>query len=125
MGTAEAMFYTEWNPFFSYIIGTPSPPLELNVTVPSRGLGVRLTWKQGFAFQGEEVNFIISFVEISSRLQMEACTNLTSIMLSPATSTCQLYNFTVYSENRFSRSNSAVTQNVLLPAGQFTLHYFL
>lgn len=85
----------------------------------SEGVGVSLTWEPGFALEGEDVVFIVFSEEVSSGRRTQLLTKLSSAMLSPEASgnTCQTFNFTVHSENGFSRSSTAVSQSVLLPAG--------
>ena len=98
----------------------PSPPSQLSVAV--EGLGARLTWSSGFTFPGEEVTYVITSEEMSSGLQTEERTNLTSMQFTPLSGNmCRNYTFTVLSENAVGQSISGVSQSILLPAGQCTL----
>ena len=99
--------------------GEPSPPINLILSGAPQGLGVLLSWTPGSALQGEEVTFVIVSEELATGNVTETATNITSVMLQPASSqlTCPQFNFTVYSVNGFGRSSSGASAVTLLPTG--------
>ena len=107
-------------------IGEPSPPFDLIVTLPPRGLGVLLSWERGYALKGEMVMFVITSLNTASLSYEESVTNETSIYMTPPPGpmgrTCPLYEFTVLSENDFNRSRSGVSQQTLIPTGKSKLY---
>ena len=106
----------------------PLPPTNLILEFPTRGLGVWLSWEPGFALEGEEVTFTITYVELDSGNGNKLSTNMSAIFLTPSSHpgrTCQQYNFTVHSENRFSQSTTGITKESLLPTGISSLKVFV
>ena len=105
------------NCFYS---GETSPPTNLTLTLLPQHQGILLTWIPGFSLDGEEVTFIIISHNLASDEQMQFSVNTTSYTLIPPSesSICPAFNVTVYSENRFSRSISGVSEVTLIPGGQ-------
>ena len=106
----------------SVTVGEPSPPTDLVLTLqPSWDLGVMLSWMPGFALDGEEVTFVIVSEELASEVITEFHTAELSATVNRVSDapTCQQYRFTVFAGNGFSRSSTGVSEDRLLPAGQF------
>ena len=90
------------------------------VNVPAMGLGVTLSWLPGFGIEGEEVNYIITSLEVATGNEVESQTNTTSVTLIPTSqeSTCQSFRFIVRSQNLFSRSTLGLNSiEMLVPTG--------
>lgn len=109
--------------------GEPSPPSNLSVTFPERGLGVSLMWLSGFALEGEEVTFPVTSVNLASGTAVEYRTRVPFIFLTPNEAVgdgkeargCQPHRFTVHSENNFSHSIMGVSEETILPTGNMQL----
>ena len=79
-------------------------------------------WSPGVSILGEKVEFIVSSNNLVTGLMEESRVNTTSLSVRPPMDhegkTYQEYNFTVYSENGFSRSSSGVSGIAIIPKGQ-------
>lgn len=111
----------------SVCVGEPSPPTNLTVDLPARGLGVNLSWLPGFALEGEEIIFVITSLEVATGVEVESLANTSSVTLTPTSeeSTCQHYRFTVNSQNLFSLSTSEISVETLIPTGELDLCQYL
>lgn len=107
-------------------VGKPSPPVNLTLQLPAQGLGVTLSWQPGFAHQGESVTFVITSQEVVTGNEVESNTSMTSITLVPSSQmrSCQQYNFTVYSQNLFSRSPAGISEVTFVPTSKLTSIYW-
>ena len=101
--------------------GEPSPPSNLNLTLPIQGTSIHLSWTPGSAIEGEEVIFIITSFNLALGTSSELYVNASSVYLAPSPQgrSCQYFKFTVHSENGFGRSNTDDSEETIIPTGKW------
>ena len=104
---------------FTNISGEPNPPSDASV----RPDGARLvaTWSEPFSLEGEQLSYVIFITNTVTGAQKEVTVNTTRYVLSEPIGErdCAEYQFTVFSKNSFSKSQSGVTGRNYIPTGNY------
>ena len=95
----------------------PSPPTNFVVDVPVQRVELHLSWMPGFSFEGEDVAFVITIVELFINNVTEFNINNLSIIFSQGRG-CQEYMFIVHSKNLFGISINGSSATSIFPSGE-------
>ena len=103
----------------------PHSPSNLDIAVD--GLNLVATWTEPFSLDGEEISYVISITNMATGSSEEHTVNETRFIFSRAASQrdCQEYEFTVFSQNSFSKSNDSVSGKRNFPTGNNALTVFV
>ena len=100
-------------------VAEPNPPVDLNITV--EGLILVVFWSKPFSLEGEELSYIITITNKANGVQEEAVVNSTiytfSINEPIRERDCEVYMFTVFSNNSYSKSSTGVSSYENIPTG--------
>ena len=102
-------------------IAEPNPPANLNIT--ANGLNLMATWSEPFSLEGEKLSYVVSITNTArlSGVQTKITVNTSRYVLTEPIAIgdrdCAEYQFTVFSKNDYSISNSSINGNRNLPTG--------
>ena len=85
------------------------------------GLNLDVTWTEPFSLQGEEIYYVVSITNMATRENREFNVNTTSYVLSEPFGdqrNCEEYEFSIFSRNGYSRSNTSVTGMKPIPTSE-------
>ena len=111
-----------------FCIAEPNPPVDLNITVEE--LNLVATWNEPFTLEGEELLYIVTITNTASGVQEEVTVNTTRHAFSKSFGErdCAEYQFTVFSENDYSKSMINVSEWKNIPTGtqnkEYEVHYY-
>ena len=111
-----------------FCIAEPNPPVDMNITVEE--LSLVATWNEPFTLEGEELLYIVTITNTASGVQEEVTVNTTRYAFSKSFGErdCAEYQFTVFSENDYSKSMINVSEWKNIPTGthykEYEVHYY-
>ena len=89
------------------------------MSVDADGLTLVASWGEPFSLEGEELSYVVSITNTATGAQTEVNVTTTRYVLREPIGErdCAEYEFTVFSENSYSRSQSGVTGRNHIPTG--------
>ena len=100
------------------LLGIPSTPTDLVVSVNLSLPGIQLSWTPGFTLDNEAVSYLVTFS--SSQMPDLLVTSPSAII--PSVGRCPRYTVTIQALNEVGRSNGSLQTVQVAPSGKYLMY---